>query len=226
MRCRRLLLIVTVLVATAAPGWAGIIFNRKPKPQLTERVAQLIVQLKTDQDDRRRAAAAEELRNFDGAAYPEIVNALVEAAMGDAKPNVRAEAVQSLGRIRPISQRAGWALEQIVASDSAVRVQVQARSALLAYRMSGYRSSKDGEPPIEGKSLKTEEPPLAEPLIGAVPSERSVNLTRRPRRRRRRVKPGRRPRPSRTGVGLRCSWGKRRRGNSRKSRDSATHLRA
>ncbi len=167
MPCRRLLMIVTVLVVTAAPAWAGIFFNRKPKAKPIERVPQLIYQLKVDQDDHKRAAAAEELRNFDTVAHPEIVNALVEAALGDPKSNVRAEAVQSLGKLRPISQRAGWALEQAAANDSAVRVQVQARTALVAYRLSGYRGSKDGEPPVEGKSLKTDEPPLAEPSIGS-----------------------------------------------------------
>ena len=104
MRWRRLWLIVTVLALSAAPGSAGIIFNRKPKPNPAERVPQLVYQLKTDKDDDKRAQAAEELRNFDAAAYPEIVNALVEAALGDPKPKVRSEAVQSLGKIRPIAR--------------------------------------------------------------------------------------------------------------------------
>lgn len=173
MRWRRLLLIVTLLGVTAAPGSAGIIFNRKPKPNPAERVPQLILQLKSDQDDDKRAAAAEELRQFDAGAHPEIVNALVEAALGDPKPKVRLEAVQTLGKLRPVSQRAGWALEQAAANDTAVRVQVQARSALLSYRMSGYHSSKNGEPPVEGRTLKTEEPPLAEP--GVIVPDRAVS---------------------------------------------------
>lgn len=174
MRCRRLLLIVTVLVATAAPGWAGIIFNRKPKANPAGRIPQLVYQLKMDQDERKRAAAAEELRNYDGGAHPEIINALIDSALSDPKPSVRSEAVQSLAKIRPISQRAGWALEQIAANDAAVRLQVQARSALLAYRLGGYRSSKDGEPPVEGKSLKTEEPPLAGPPIEVIGNDRAA----------------------------------------------------
>ena len=58
-----------------------------------------------------------------------------------------------------------------------MRVQVQARSVLVAYRLSGYRSSKDGEPPVEGKSLKTEEPPLADTPVGLSPSERPSYTT-------------------------------------------------
>lgn len=178
MRWRRLWLIVTVLLVSAAPGSAGIIFNRKPKPNPTERVPQLVYQLKTDKDEDKRAQAAEELRNFDAAAYPEIVNALVEAALGDPKPKVRSEAVQSLGKIRPISQRAGWALEQVAASDTALRVQVQARSALVTYRMSGYRSA-NGEPAPEGRTLKTEEPPLAEPVGTPSPPVKSTSAKKR-----------------------------------------------
>ena len=178
MRWRRLWLIVTVLALSAAPGSAGIIFNRKPKPNPAERVPQLVYQLKTDKDDDKRAQAAEELRNFDAAAYPEIVNALVEAALGDPKPKVRSEAVQSLGKIRPISQRAGWALEQAAANDSAIRVQVQARSALVTYRMSGYRSA-NGEPPPEGRTLKTEEPPLADTVVVPTPPVKSTSAKKK-----------------------------------------------
>ena len=162
MDWRRKLLIVVLLAATAVPAWAGIFFNRKPKGNPTERVPTLIYALKAEQDEHKRAAAAEELRNYDTGAYPEIVNALVDAAMTDTSAAVRSEAVHSLGKIRPISQRAGWALEQATANDASVRVQVQARSALLTYRMSGYHSAKNGEPPVEGRSLKTFEPPLAD----------------------------------------------------------------
>jgi hypothetical protein len=162
MNARRILILL-IVAASAVPTQAGIIFNRKPKPNANERVVQLISAIRTETDDHKRAAAAEELRGFDAAKFPEIVPVLLDCALHDKASGVRAEAVHGLGKLRPISQQVGYALEQIVANDSSVRVQVQARSALLSYRVSGYRSQKSGEPPTLPGPLKTEEPPLVEP---------------------------------------------------------------
>src|SRR5262249_19964833 len=134
MKFCRLLLIGLTLAIGMVPAEAGIFFNRKPKPNPGERVPQLVVILQTDHDESKRASAAEELRNFDANAYPEIVPALADAAMKDPGTRVRMEAVQSLAKIRPVSQRAGWALEQVVAHDPSTRVQWQARAALVQYR--------------------------------------------------------------------------------------------
>ena len=163
MNACRTIVAVVLVAAAARPAPAGIIFNRKPKANPNERVVQLIAAVRTEQDDRKRGAAAEELREFDPAQYPEVVPALLECALHDRTPAVRAEAVHCLGKLRPVSQQVGYALEQIVANDSSVRVQVQARSALLSYRLSGYRSQKGGEPPALPGRPKTEEPPLADP---------------------------------------------------------------
>jgi hypothetical protein len=85
-----------------------------------------------------------------------IVPVLVDVMLTDSKPVVRAEAAQSLGKIRPISQQAGMALEQALANDVSMRVRLQARSSLLQYHWSGYRSArKDDLVP------QTKEPPLA-----------------------------------------------------------------
>jgi hypothetical protein len=163
MKWCRCLLVGLMLAIPPASLHAGILFNRKPKANPAERVPQLVSALTTEADEHKRAAAAEELRNFDGNAYPEIVSALADAAMKDPQVSVRLEAVQSLAKVRPVTQRAGWALEQVLAKDPSTRVQWQARTALLQYRMSGYKSTGGAEPPPPARGIKTEEPPLAPP---------------------------------------------------------------
>jgi hypothetical protein len=76
---------------------------------------------------------------------------------------VRIEAVESLGKIRPVSQQAGWALEQVVDKDDSMRVRLRARSLLIQYHLAGYRSGKNPEAPPVPKGAKTDEPPLADP---------------------------------------------------------------
>ena len=153
------------LPALADPSYAGILFGKKnKKPTPAERVPELLAQVKSDGDESKRAAAAQELRQYDPAQFPMIVPVLADVLLTDSKPVVRAEAAQSLGKIRPISQQAGQALEQALNNDASMRVRLQARSSLLQYHWSGYRSArKDDMVP------QTKEPPLADdkspPLI-------------------------------------------------------------
>lgn len=145
----RLLLAVLFCAVLAAPAPAQSFFSKKknnPKPNPAEQVAQLITTLKTDQDESKRETAAAELRQFDPKTYPEIIPVLVESLQNDPRPTVRMEAAQSLGRM-PMSQQAGWALEQAAAKDSSLRVRTQARTSLLLLKVKGYRS--DGKPPEE-----------------------------------------------------------------------------
>jgi hypothetical protein len=152
------LLILLILPCLAAPAQAGIFGRKKDKPDPKSRVPELIATLKADGDADKRARAAEELRNYDTSAHPEIVPALVEALQNDKKPNVRADAAQSLGKIRPVTQAAGEALEQAMANDSSYRVRLQARSSLLSAHWGGYRSGKKTDvPPL---TPTTKEPPL------------------------------------------------------------------
>jgi hypothetical protein len=154
----RWLPILLVLPFLAAPAQAGIFSRKKDKPDPKSRVPELIATLRSDGDADKRARAAEELRNYDAAAHPEIVPALIEALLADKKPNVRAEAAQSLGKVRPVTQPAGEALEQAMASDSSYRVRLQARSSLLSLHWSGYRSGKKTDvPPL---APTTKEPPV------------------------------------------------------------------
>ncbi len=158
LRLRALWLVPLVfLPALAGPGYAGIFFKKSKKPTPAERVPELLAQVKSDGDESKRAAAAQELRQYDPAQFPMIVPVLVEVMLTDSKPVVRAEAAQSLGKIRPISQQAGMALEQALNNDASMRVRLQARSSLLQYHWSGYRSVRKDE-----VVPQTKEPPLAD----------------------------------------------------------------
>ena len=114
VRLRTLWLIPLVLLpGLVGPSYAGIFFGRKnKKPTPAERVPALLAVVKTDGDESKRAAAAQELRQYDPGQFPMIVPVLVDVLLTDSKPAVRAEAAQSIGKIRPISQPAGMALEQ------------------------------------------------------------------------------------------------------------------
>lgn len=164
MKWRRVSVLVVVLALSAQPLRAGIIFNRKPKAPANDRVPTLLYTLKSDPTERKRADAADELGNFDGGMNPEIIPALIEAVLKDPQPSVRIQAVQSLGKIRPVSQQAGRAIEQAASSDPTLRVQLQARNALIQYRMGGYQSQPgQPAPTVPTRTIRTDEPPLADP---------------------------------------------------------------
>jgi hypothetical protein len=157
MQLTRLLLFTIVVAGLVSPARAGLFFNRKSKAA-PDRVPTLVGALKTDPEERHRADAARQLRDFDVTAYPEILPALIEAAQADAKAGVRVEALQSLARLRPISQQAGQTLEGVADHDRSLRVRLQARSALFQYRLSGYHASRAVEKRQIGPTI---EPPLA-----------------------------------------------------------------
>src|SRR5450755_3752519 len=141
---RRVALVLLLAPILAAPACAGIFFNKKPdKPNPAERVPELLKVVQADGDEDKRSAAAEELRDYDPAQFPDLVPALIDVLLNDKKPGVRAEAAQSLAKIRPVSDQVGLALEQSLAKDTSMRVRLQARSVLLQYRWSGW---KDPEP--------------------------------------------------------------------------------
>jgi hypothetical protein len=153
---RRLLPIVLVSLLLASPSYAGIFFGKKAdKPNPKDRVPELLRTVLADGDENKRVAAAEELRQYDAAQFPDIVPTLITVLLNDKKPGVRAEAAQTLGRMRPMSPSAVQALEAARDKDSSMRVRMQARSSLLNLHWSGYRNKKD-EPP-------TKEPPLVDP---------------------------------------------------------------
>jgi hypothetical protein len=171
------LLLATVL---AAPVSAGIFFGKKaekPNPALV--VPELIRIVQSDGDEDKRLAAAEQLREFDQVQFPDVVPTLIEVLQNDKKPGVRAEAALSLGKMRPVSDRVGVALEEALAKDSSMRVRLQARSVLLQYRWSGWKepaAKKDETPTARPKGpppTQSKEPPLAPPAAKAPPLTQS-----------------------------------------------------
>jgi hypothetical protein len=167
MRCCRFLLALVLPATLALPASAGIFdFFKHTKPDPKKRVPRLIAVLKTETDEDKRTNAAKELRDYDPTAFPDVVPVLLDALQHDPKPGVRAEAAQSLSRLRPISKEVGWALEEAT-HDSSIRVRWQARNSLMSYRMSGYRST----PKPEDASAKAPviNPPPAASRIPVIP---------------------------------------------------------
>jgi hypothetical protein len=162
MKCCCFLFVGFMLAGATATARAGI-FSKHAKIDPAERVPTLIATLRGEQDERKRTAAAEELRQYDPSLFPEIIPTLADAAQRDPKSSVRLEAIQTLAKLRPVSQRAGLALEQAT-HDESVRVRFQARTLLWQYHMAGYRGGKTPDIAGSGNMIRTEEPPLATPL--------------------------------------------------------------
>jgi HEAT repeats len=161
MKSYQTLLVLLLLATLPVLAPAGLFFGKKPaKPDPATRVPELLGVVKSDPDENKRLAAAEELRQYDAAAFPDVVPMLIDVLLHDSKASVRAEAAQTLGKFSPVNQQVGWALEQALANDSSMRVRLQARSSLILYHMSGYHSARTDNPP----AFSTKEPPLADPL--------------------------------------------------------------
>jgi hypothetical protein len=133
------LLACALLPACAVPAQAQLFFKKKTGVP-AQRVPELILVLKTEMDERKRAAAAEELRDYDPKTFTEIIPVLVDALRNDKKVSVRVEALSSLSRLRPVNQLAGQAIERAASDDEALRIRLQAKSALLKYHLAGYKS--------------------------------------------------------------------------------------
>jgi hypothetical protein len=161
--CRwRYLVILLVVPTFALPAPAGL-FSKRARPNPAQRVPELIGIVKTEQDDRKRAAAAEELRQFDAQAFPEAIPVLIDVLRSDPATGVRLEALHTLARFRPVSQPVGEALENAAANDKSWRVRFQARTTLVSYHWGGYRTAKktDAPAPPVLNGPTTTEPPLA-----------------------------------------------------------------
>jgi hypothetical protein len=160
--------LIVVLLAVLTPlASAGIFFGKKSanKVDPAQKVQQLLATVKGDGDESKRATAAEELRDFDAGQFPEMVPVLADVVLTDPKVSVRTEAAQTLGKIRPINQQAGWALEQTAAKDISLRVRLAAKTALMGYYVAGFKGGKKDQGfPTAGK-----EPPLADPTVKLPP---------------------------------------------------------
>ena len=158
-------LILPLILVALLPGWltAGPImdlFLRKPKVDPAIRVPALISLVLNDKDERTRAAALDELAIFDPKQFTEIYPTLIQAVQNDAAMNVRLTAVNAFGKLRPISQDVGYALEQVEYNDASPKVKTAATAVLRTYKVLGYNAGRT----IDPKSDQTEEPPLASPF--------------------------------------------------------------
>jgi len=176
MKNRLFLLALGCALVLAVPVRAWIFFGKHPKPNPAERVPQLLATLKTDADESKRVSAAKALREFDPSAFPEMVPILIDVLKQDQQAGVRLEVLQTLGKLRPISQQAGMALEEAL-GDPSWRVRLQARQTLLMYRVGGYRSSPKPEetaPPVAKPTAKAvpAAPPLLQSVVPGMPKAR------------------------------------------------------
>ncbi|HJZ92878.1 MAG TPA: HEAT repeat domain-containing protein [Gemmataceae bacterium] len=152
----RLLFVPLSLLILVTPTQAGI-FRKSNRPDPAVHVPALLEVLKSSPDDKTRAAAASELRDYDAKAFPDILPALIQTMSSDRSSSVRTEAADAIGKVRPISPQAGFALEQAIANDKDVRVRFAAQRALVKYRLLGYFGGGKGE----NASAQTSEPPFA-----------------------------------------------------------------
>lgn len=167
------LTVVCLLASATLAGQAdaGIFSRKKEKPDPKVHVPALIIALTTDPDRQKRENAAEELRVYDANAFPDMIPALMQALQKDKDSDVRMESAATLGRLRPINNTIGFALERAVDSDPSMQVRLTARRALFQYSLQGYRSgSGKAEEPREPAEQPTAEPPLAAPATGGVPA--------------------------------------------------------
>lgn len=159
-------LAVAAVLALAAPPAAAVdlpnfgIFRKKTKPESAAKAKSLVTTLQSDPDEKKRVQAAEELRAVDPRTNPDVVPALIGALQKDPSTAVRTEAVESIGKMKPVSPTAAVALETALQSDPDVRVREAIKAALWQYHLNGYR------PPPTGGSLATQttEPPFSRPV--------------------------------------------------------------
>jgi hypothetical protein len=167
---------MAVLAASVPVADAGI-FSRKEKPSPSIQVMELLKTLKNNPSTGERSRAAEDLRDFDAQAFPEIVPALINALQNDSSSSVRRQAAESLGKIRPTSVEAQQALEQAEKQDDSMLVRWKARTALLGYRV-------DQPPPAAVQAAPFGQPQAApvvrRPQVPSAPVVRVVPPTSSP----------------------------------------------
>lgn len=166
---RHLLLVLLIFLGAGLPahgqGILSGIFKRprhEPMPPPSTKAPELIAQ--PQPTDVRPSTPAEDTRQGDVKFY-DAIRALIYSLEHDANPTVRAEAVQNLGRMRPVTQAAGQAVERAASKDAVLRVRFQAWSALKSLQLAGYRNR--GPAAVEEYIAKG--PPAAPQTNGSIP---------------------------------------------------------
>ncbi|MDY3556454.1 HEAT repeat domain-containing protein [Gemmata sp. JC717] len=151
---------LVALAAFSLPALAGPTNPFSRKPRLDEAKAHALVEtLKSDRDEKKRKAAADELGRADPRLSPEVAPALVRALRSDESASVRVEAAASLRELGEVYPQAAVALSEAAEGDSSPLVRLAAQRTLWEYHLSGYRAAKGGD----GLPAQTVEPPIASP---------------------------------------------------------------
>lgn len=168
---RIVLSILAAGIAASSPGAAQAIdfpnfglglFKRKPKEETPSAAstAQFVATLASDPDEAKRLSAAAGLAVADPRTDANVIPALISSLQRDPSPSVRSQAAEVIGKLKPVYQHAGLALQTAAQADPAESVRDAAKAALWQYHLAGYRAPQA----IGGSSsLQTAEPPLANP---------------------------------------------------------------
>src|SRR5262245_12295139 len=131
------------------------LFERKKKEEpAPAKSKQLVDTLRTDPDEKKRKAAAEELSDYDPRGNPEVMAGLIASLRQDPAVAVRTAAADTIGKLKPMSAQAGVALEQAVQTDPSETVRKAVQGALFQYHLSGYKGTAS-------TAVQSAEPPLA-----------------------------------------------------------------
>ena len=179
---RPAVLIVFVIISIVSPtaraddkGRFGLAklnpFRKKEDPAAKPR--QLAEVLRTDPDEKKRKAAADELRETDAKLVPEVLPVLVASLRQDPSSAVRTAVAESIGKLKPVSPNAGVVLEAAAANDPNEAVRKAAQDSLWAYQANGYRSQS------VSATGPTAEPPRAAPRV-PTPALQTKHITSPP----------------------------------------------
>ncbi|MFO0863751.1 MAG: hypothetical protein U0744_03685 [Gemmataceae bacterium] len=167
----------------AAPAQAQIFFKKpRPAPETPQpsvptpqqaaamerqKIVEAMNAAKSDPDERKRSRAIAGLESIDAKAYPEVLAALSEIASRDAQAHIRADAMSSLARIRPMSGVAAQTLEKAAEGDASWRNRVHAKTLSLRYNLT-YRPNKDE--PVVASTAPPASPGQAPTVTNRFPS--------------------------------------------------------
>ena len=167
---RRVALVLLLTPVLTAPAFAGIFFNNKKpdKPNPADRVPELIKIVQTDGDEDKRIAAAEELRDYDPAQFPDMAPALIDVLI-DGQEARRAgrggpESRQAPARLGSGGRRAGAGAGQgFLDARAAAGPQRPAAIPLERLEGTGAEEGRDTDGPAEGAADQREQRAAAGP---------------------------------------------------------------
>jgi HEAT repeats len=179
-------LTVTLLTSSAVAGPPDFprirsLFERKKKDEpAPARAKQLVDTLRSDPDEKKRKAAAEELAEYDPRGNAEVMAGLIASLRQDPAVSVRVASADTIGKLKPVSAQAGVALEEAVQADPSENVRKAAQGALFQYHLNGYKATataatQSAEPPLaKAKSravttVTVAKPPLPTPVPVSAP---------------------------------------------------------